>query len=159
MRQDERIIEYDVANVQQIGPKIPVVLTNRAIYFTGRTSIRVPYEHILELQARGNQIIAFSTKSGNAFLIEIVGPPKGDLYETISHHLDRAIEHRQLIDVQGGQVYAVCRRVEEDGPLTWVLQHSEDVVIDDPTVKSTLTRELAPVVERTGADLRLGNTT
>lgn len=156
MRADERIIEYDIANVQQIGRNVPVVLTNRAIYFTGGTSIRVPYEHILDLQARGRLMIAFSTKSGNAFLIEIVGAPKGDLYETISHHLEKAIEHQQLIEVPNGQVFAICRRIEEDGPLTWVIQSSEDVSVEDPAVHDILHRELAPVVERTGASLNLG---
>lgn len=153
MRPDERIIEYDIANVEQIGSRIPVVLTNRAVYFVDRDAVRVPYEHILDLQAQGRALVAFATKSGNTFVVEVVGSPKGDFYETISHHLDKVIRHQQLIGVPGGQVLAVCRRLEEDGKLAWVLQASAHISLDAPDVRSALRTELGSMAERLGVPL------
>lgn len=118
-RSDETITEYDIADVPPMGKSIPVVLTQRAIYFVNNLrSIRVPYQHIFDLQARGKQIVAFSTKSGNAFLIQIQGTPKGDMYHSIAVRLkEGVVKHQQLVEIPQGTVVAVCRRIEEDGGL------------------------------------------
>ena len=152
MRTDERIIEYDIAEVAQLGRNLPVVLSNRAVYFLSDPAIRTPYAHILDLQARG-PTVAFSTQSGNSFLIQIVGPPKGDIYDTIAHHLDKVIKHRQEIDVPGGTVTALCRQVEEDGSPVWIYMSSHEVQLDSPEVKSAIAVELSTIADRLGVPL------
>ena len=152
MRSDERIIEYDIANVQQVGSKIPVVLTNRAVYFLANPAVRTPYAHILDLQARG-PIVAFATKSGNAFVVEILGPPKGDIYDTISHHLDELIRHREDVLVPGGYVLAICRSVAEDAPPVWLYMSNDEIGLDTPEVKHAISVALSPAAERLGVPL------
>ena len=153
MRADERMIEYDIADVNPVGRQIPVLLSSRAVYMGTQTVVRVPYARILQLESRGPALVAMSTFSGKVFLINITGTPTGDIYRTISFYLDKAVRHQQTVSVPGGQVHAACRQVDEDGSLTWVLGASDGVELDDGEVRSELAAELAPVIERLNVPL------
>jgi hypothetical protein len=156
MMADERIIEYDIADVDPIGKQIPVVLSNRALYFLEQRSeqgIRVPYANIMDVESKGNLLIGLATSTGNSYVIRVIGTPRGDIYETISHHLDQVIKHRQVVDVPGGQVEAWCRKLKEDGDLTWVFYADAGVDLGRVEVKHILSEALAPASKRLGARL------
>lgn len=153
MRPDERIIEYDIADLAQFGRNIPVVLTNRAIYFVAATSVRVPYEHVMNVEANGPLLVGIATKSGNSYVIQIVGTPKGDLYSSINHYLDRVIKHEEEVEVPNGSVRAICRREEEDGEPRWMFIIPEHFDITDREVWGAIKRKLGPTAQRLGVPL------
>ncbi len=91
MTPDERLIEYDICHVDP-GGQMPVILSNKAIYINGRQpgeKVRIDYANVADAASAG-QRFAIETKSGNRLTFEVVGKPKGDLWETISHHVREA---------------------------------------------------------------------
>lgn len=157
MRPDERIIECDIANarvesggdVRTMGQNIPVVLTNRAIYISSDPVIRTPYAHVTDVQAFARGRILVSTRSGNNFLIDTVGATKGDIYDTVSHHLEKVTLHRERIEVPGGVVTAECRDLAEDGAPGWLYRSSPDVNLASKETQTALAAALE------GAAMRL----
>lgn len=157
MRSDERLIEYDIANINPIGRRVPVILSNRAVYFQqGNQAIRIPYAEIVDVQALGLQMIAVATKSGNAYLLEIIGPPKGDLYDTITHHVDKSVKAVHSIEVPGGSLSAMLRRIEEDGPWVWLVGTSEGVDLENEHVRASVRDQLGPAIEESGVEFPWG---
>lgn len=152
MRADERLVEYDICDIDPVGKKVPVVLSSRAIYLMaqGRTAVRVPYANVIDLRSQGTQMLSVVTSSGNSFVLSVIGAPKGDLYDTIAHHLDQLSRYVDTVNVPGGDVHVRCRPVKEDGDPTWLYRPSDGVDLDDRHVQATLTKTLTPVAEGLG---------
>jgi hypothetical protein len=114
LRPDERPLDYEIANVEGIGPNTAVVLSTRAMYLMpsrGLDTVAVPFTNIVDLQARGQHLIAVQT-SNNTFIIS-VKRPRIDLYGMLAGGLDKILRHKEVIEVTGGQVTAVCRPFSE----------------------------------------------
>jgi len=156
MRRDEHLLEYDIADVGGIGYNIPVVLSGRAIYMPSAAiaaTVRIPYEEIVSVEARGRNRIAFQTKTFNVYLIEIKGAPRGDIYQTITQHLDNLARFDRWVTVAGGQVHATLRPLTEDGPLVWALFQTEGVDLAAPHVRAQLEAELTDAIAQFGIQL------
>ena len=79
-----------------------------------------------------------------------VHPTKGTHRGTIASYLDKVIRFTQMVDVPGGQVSAVNRRLDEDGSWTWVVGTSEGVSLDDPPVREAVQVAIGDQIDQFG---------
>lgn len=163
-RGDERFIQTDVMDAVAVQwhdtgrvdrhGQAALTLTNRAIHLRlikghGGNVTRIPYEHVMDLSEGPQMFLVTTTKARWRF--EYRGSPMGaNNFDVIRAELQRFENVNRTIDVPGGQVMAVNKPIEEDGPPAWTLVHSDGVNLADPAVMFVLTEELAHEISKWG---------
>lgn len=163
-RSDEHFLETDVCELVMIadnktGDQTPVrsqvalTLTSRALYFRrierNPDVVRIPYERVVDLVARGQQLIVVT--SLNAYMFSEMGRSMGgNKYDVLSARLKALENHSEVVAVPGGKVHAVNRKFDEDAPNVWALRPTEGVDLTSPDVKAALEQALAGAIEAYG---------
>lgn len=90
----EEIVAHDMADVETVGPRRVVVLTDRSIYmvqvagFGTREAVRIDYEDVAGCRVRGERTVELRTRSGTDLLLHLIGEPTTDLAAMIAQRSD-----------------------------------------------------------------------
>lgn len=159
---DERFIQTDVCelvaaevNGARIGPfQAALSFTNKAVFFRstkniGLDVIRIPYERVFAVVARG-PLLEFTTFTGGDYLFRDLGKPMGDdKYVLITAELSRRENHRQVIELpDGSRAELINRSRDEDKAPEWFT--AGDFDRSNPANREAIETVLSPAIMRLG---------